>query len=82
MSSVKVACVSSGRVCSCVECRICLCVKRKSHSCAECWCFLCLKQKSCRVLCVTVACGTIEWVSNVSRVRDTRVSSAKGKLVF
>ena len=36
----------------------------------------------CRVLCVTVACGTIEWVSHVSRVRDTRMSSTKRKLVF
>lgn len=34
------------------------------------------------VSCVKVACGTIEWVSHVSSVRDTRVSRAKGKLVF
>ena len=35
-----------------------------------------------RSLCITVACGSTKWVSRVSSVRDHRVSSAKGKLVF
>ena len=44
--------------------------------------FLVSRRRVCRVLCVMVADETIEWISHMASVRDTRVSSAKGKLVF
>ena len=44
--------------------------------------FLVSRRRVCPVLCVMVVGETIEWISHVSSVRDTRVLSAEGKLVF